>query len=68
MRKDAIESLRKTNGENLRINTMLNFMHQNKAYQFNLTDNQSDNNELLRKLKKDYAKYRRIGKINKKNN
>ena len=37
---------------------MLNFMHQNKAYQFNLTDNQSDNNELLRKLKKDYAKYR----------
>ncbi len=58
MRKDAIESLRKTNGENLRINTMLNFMHQNKAYQFNLTDNQSDNNELLRKLKKDYAKYR----------
>ena len=68
MRKDAIESLRKTNGENLRINTMLNFMHQNKAYQFNLTDNQSDNNELLRKLKKDYAKYEAIGKINQKNN
>jgi MoaA/NifB/PqqE/SkfB family radical SAM enzyme len=59
MRKDAIESLRKTSGEELRINTMVRFMHQNKAYQFNLTENKNDNEELLQKLKEDYQRYRK---------
>ena len=43
MRKDAIESLRKTSGEEWRVDTMVRFMHQNKAYQFNLTKNKNDN-------------------------
>jgi MoaA/NifB/PqqE/SkfB family radical SAM enzyme len=59
MRKDAIESLRKTSGEELRVDTMVRFMHQNKAYQFNLTKNKNDNEELLQKLKEDYQRYRK---------
>ena len=59
MRKDAIESLRKISGEELRVNIMVRFMHQNKAYQFNLTENKNDNEELLQKLKEDYQRYRK---------
>ena len=42
MRKEAIESLGKINGEELRISTMLENMHHNKAYQLNLSNSKID--------------------------
>ena len=35
MRKQAIESLNKSNSEEFRVNRMLDYMHLNKAYLFN---------------------------------
>tara|TARA_Y100000816_G_C26091918_1_gene577172 strand:- start:689 stop:2002 length:1314 start_codon:yes stop_codon:yes gene_type:complete len=58
MRKEAIESLGKINGEELRISTMLENMHHNKAYQLNLSNSKIEDAKLLNKLKKDYYEYR----------
>lgn len=59
MRKEAIHSLGKISGEKLRLNTMLENMHSNKAYQFNLTNNKKSDELLLKKLKDNYQKYRK---------
>ena len=56
MRKEAIESLGKISGEKLRVNTMLENMHSNKAYQFNLTNNKKRDELLLKNLKDNYLK------------
>ena len=59
MRKEAIESLGKISGEKLRVNTMPENMHSNKAYQFNLTNNKKKDELLLKNLKDNYLKYRK---------
>ena len=58
MRKQAIESLNKLNSEEFRINTMLDYMHLNKAYLFNKFNDDKKNKILLKNLKTKYLNYR----------
>ncbi len=58
MRKQAIESLNKSNSEEFRINRMLDNMHLNKAYLFNKVNNEKKNEIFLKSLKDNYSRYR----------
>ena len=58
MRKQAIESLNKSNSEEFRVNRMLDYMHLNKAYLFNKINDDKKNEIFLKNLKDNYLKYR----------